>query len=282
MTKAKTDNITTSADKVNDAVGRILAMFETGEMPQAVAKTLIARTATDLPSATWSLGNQILMLLAGTNDARGFKQWKTVGRYPKPKTAFHILAPMMRKFTDDDTGEERRVPVGFKGIPVHRYEDTEGEEISLPEYEPVTLPPLAEVASDLGIDVGYGPFVAKFRGYYAPSLGYIHLCTHDERTYWHELAHAAHDRVKPGGLKGGQDPRQEIVAETVAATLCVLYGVEGYIAHSYDYISLYAAKIGQADNPARAVMGVLSDVGKTLDLILSYDQDEQFKGAISA
>lgn len=248
-------------DRADQAIRSLLEMFETGAMPEAIAETVIRREQSDAPSAAWSLGNQLLMLLRGTTDARGFRQWEQVGRkVKKGAKAFYILGPMTRKIEKEE--ETRTIVYGFRGVPVFAYEDTEGEELEIPDYQPMELPPLWEVAQKIGVSrVEYGPFMTRCRGYYSPTEDRIMLCTHDTRTFFHELAHAAHNRVEK--LKGGQVARDEIIAETVAATLCLMYGFEGYIPKSNDYISHYAK-----DNPARAIMGVLTTVQKVLNVIL--------------
>lgn len=63
------------------ALQAVLDLFESGDLPARVAETVIARHEGDSPMAAWSLGNQILCLLNGTADARGFRQWKEVGRH---------------------------------------------------------------------------------------------------------------------------------------------------------------------------------------------------------
>jgi len=255
-------------------------MFESGNLPAAVARTVIRGDAR--PCDRWSLGNRLLMLLAGTEDARGFKQWQEVGRrVKKGAKAFYILAPVTKKKTvrrvevDPETGEEREVEqvrivtVGFRDIPVFRVEDTEGE--PLPDYAPPEPPPLFDVAKRFVEDVKYRPFIGGYYGYFNHLTKEIVLNTHDARTFFHELAHAVHHQVKPGGLKGGQHADQEIVAEVVAATLCELYGYEGYIYHGWEYIRHYAAQGGQ--QALKAVMGVLADVEKVLDVILGAAEE---------
>ena len=103
----------------------------------------------------------------------------------------------------------------------------------------------------------------RFRGYFQPAGNRIMLCTHDVSVFFHELAHAVHHTVRP--LQGGQVPSQEIVAEAVAATLCHLYGFDGYLWHGAKYVTSYA---GKEKNPGAAVMRVLGDVQKVLALIL--------------
>jgi antirestriction protein ArdC len=208
-----------------------------------------------------------------TSDARGFRQWNEVGRHVKRGArAFYIPGPTTRKVREEDpeTGEEteRVITTGFVGIPVFRLEHTEGKPVERPDYRPATFPPLYDVAERLGVSVDYLPFVERYRGYYRPSTDAIVLCSRDESVFFHELAHAAHRRVTPAeDWRGGQNPRQEIVAETVAAVLCHLYGLDGCLYSGAEYIRSYA----NGKSPAKAAMRVLGDVQKVLTLILGGD-----------
>lgn len=265
-------------DRVAEATAKILAMFDDPTLlPQAVAKTTLKRLAGDLeaPSAKWSLSNQLLMLLAHTKDARGFDQWKQVARrVKKGAKAFYILAPrtVRRKEQDAVTGAEvtRTIVVGFIGVPVFRYEDTEGAELERPDYAPPVLPPLAEVGERFGVKVRYAPSAGRFYGSFCPATGEIVLVTHDVDTWFHELAHAAHQRVlqaRGDALTGGQVPTQEIVAETVAAVLCELYGFSGYLNRAREYVLRYA-QVRSKTSPTAAVVRCLADVQKVLALLL--------------
>ena len=261
-------------------------MFESGNLPAAVARTVICGQAK--PCDKWSLGNRLLMMISGTDDARGFNQWQEVGRrVKKGAKAIYILAPVVKKKvtrrieTDPETGEEREVEqvrtvtVGFRDIPVFRVEDTEGE--PLPDYAPPEPPPLFDVAKRFVENVKYRPFVGGYYGYFRPATKEIVLNTHDARTFFHELAHAVHHQVKPSGIKGGQYAEQEIVAETVACALCEMYGYSGYVWHGWEYIRRYAALDGQ--QALKAVMGVLADVEKVLDVILGAAEEAGEKAA---
>jgi hypothetical protein len=254
------------------ALRRVLELFESGDLPDRIAETVIHPAPSAAPSSSWSLGNRLLQLLAGTNDARGYRQWQQVNRHViRGARAFYILAPCTRTIheTDENGNDQpRAIVTGFTAIPVFRVEDTDGEALEQPDYRPAILPPLHEVADRLGVPVSYRPYVAKFLGYYSPGTDEIVLCSHDVRTFFHELAHAAHQRVlkqRGATLKGGQQAGQEIVADTVAAVLCELFGYRGYLASSHEYIQNYA----NGSKPAKAAMRLLGEISDVLTLVLS-------------
>lgn len=258
----------TKEEIVKEAAENLIEMFKTGNMPKAVGFTIIRRQVGDeRPADNWSIGNQVLMLGNGTFDARGFKQWQDVGRYVKKgASAIYILAPMTRKVEDEKTKEEKISIFGFKAIPVFRYEDTEGKELpGRPDYTPAQLPPLYEAASKLGLSLKFAPITGNRLGSYSSSRKTITLSAKDAAVYFHELAHAMHDRIKP--FKGGQDPLQEIVAEMGAAVLCELQGISGYQQQSYDYIKHYTAKMGHQD-VLKTIMKVLNEVEQVVTSIL--------------
>lgn len=79
--------------------------------------------------------------------------------------------------------------------------------------------------------------------------------------------HAAHERVQ-NGLKAGQDPFQEIVAELSAQALCHLVGrkTDQTFGNSYQYIERYARKAKMT--PHGACLKVLRRTEKVRNLIL--------------
>jgi len=255
-------------ERANQEIDRLLALFESDEIPDAVARAVIPPL--DVPCSKWSLPNKLLTMMAGTADARGYKQWQEVGRHVKKGArAFGILAPRLAtvEVENPETGEpvkEKRL-VGFLAVPVFRAEDTDGKPLEYPPIEPPEPPPLADLAEAWGLRVSYVPYYGAWYGHYNPNRGEIVLATHDESTFFHELAHAAHGRFKK--LRGGQDWRQEIVAELTAAVLMRLYGKKDTRGTHYKYIQAYAEKAKK--DVRRACMAVLSDVGRCLDLILA-------------
>ncbi len=250
------------SDIVKDAANSLLEMFKTGKMPEAVALTLIKRReGDDQPSFSWSLGNQILMFMQGTSDARGFRQWEKVGRrIQKGAKALYILAPIIMKRLEKNevTGimKEHIFITGFKPVPVFRVEDTYGEELTKPDYTPKAFPPFWGVAEYLGIEVEFAPGDRAY-GTYNPTKNKIVLCSDSEIVYYHELSHAIHYQVRD--LKPGPSPEKEIVAETSAAILCHLQEIEGYESQAFDYVKEYASRMNDED-VVKAVMKLLGDI----------------------
>ena len=262
--------------KVKQTLDCIIDRFKTGNIPEAVAFSMFP--VADVPAAQWSRLNKTIMFMSGTHDARGFRQWKEVGRYVvKGSKAIHILVPSFRKVSSKKTGEEENVLIGFLSRPVFRVEDTMGEALS---YEQIELPslPLLEKAEAWGISVKAVPGNYSYYGYYSPLRKEIGLASPDEVNFFHELAHCAHEKVA-GKLTPGQNPIQEVVAELSAQALCCLVGKSSKktLGNSYHYIERYAEKMDMG--AYAACLQVLSDTEKVLHLILSQEpaEDEDFE-----
>ena len=253
-------------DKIKQVLDTILEKFKNGDIPEAVAYTVYPM-ADDIPSANWSILNRLLMVVAGSSDARGYKQWLSAKRHVrKGSKCFHILVPYMKKIEGDDTGEDRETLMGFMCRPVFRYEDTDGEPL---DYEQLALPdlPLLERAEAWGLNVRAIPGNYHYYGYYSSKRKEIALAAPEEKTFFHELSHVAHERVKKG-LKAGQDPLQEIVAELSAQALCHLVGkkADQSFGNSFRYIERYAKKAKLT--PHGACLKVMRQTEKVLNLIL--------------
>ena len=258
------------ADRAKHQLARIAEAFSSKELPDTLAKSYLEPTGS--PSDKWSLGNRLIMTMEGTYDARGYRQWQKVGRHVKKGTkAIYILAPRLGKAVekDEETGKEttKTFVAGFMGIPVFRYEDTDGAELKTVKNAPRALPPLADVAKRWGINVRFDATRHGEYGSYSKADGEIRLCTDDVSTFFHELAHAAHSRIE--GLKPGQDPTQEIVAQLASCTLARTYGfdIDGY---TYGYISHYASG-GDPETVGKACYRVIGTVEKIIDLILGAE-----------
>lgn len=262
-------------EKVQQTIDKILSSFESGEIPEALSIAVLPRI--DVPCSKWSLCNRLIVFLVGTSDARGFNQWKEVGRYPKKGSkAVYILSPRHRKVTDGKDEEEKVILTGFAPVAVFKLEDTDGKPLDMPEMKPRELPPLYEVAEQWDISVNWQSLQGSLYGLYSPGRKEIVLATHDESVFFHELAHAAHERVK-GKLECGQEWRQEVVAELTAAVLMHLYGKQTNDGHAYRYIRSYAEKAGK--DAHKACLSVIVDVGKCLELIMKEKGEQEVVSA---
>jgi hypothetical protein len=253
--------------RVKAAMDDVLRAIERDDAVDMVARTMLA----PVPSAKWSINNRLIALAHGTHDARGFRQWIDVGRpVKKGAKAFYILGP--RRLTIEEqnatTGatEKKSILAGFVPIPVFRYEDTAGD--PLPELTPREPPPLMDVARRMGVSVRYSGGDGLAWGFYRPATDEIVLHTHAASTFFHELAHAAHKRIR-GSLKGGQDEEQEIVAEFSAAVLEKMYVPSSHhrLKSHVKYIHGYAKVKGPAE-AAKRCMTLFAEIDRVLKAIL--------------
>ena len=261
-----------STEKARQVMRGLVDVFSAETFPGLCAKAYIQ--APDIPSAKWSLVNRLAMLLQGTADARGYRQWASVGRHPKKGShAIYILGPRLvnkkpkdGEQTDGGTGQGR-VLVGFCGIPVFRYEDTEGA--ALAKYVPKTIPPLFGLAAKNGINVKYQNSVEGEYGSINYRTSQMTLSTEDPVTYFHELVHWYDHKLNLGNPneKQGQDPTRETVAQLGACVLAAMHGMDAKT-YTWNYIAGY----NKADTPeqiGRACAKVIDRVQKIIDAILA-------------
>jgi hypothetical protein len=275
----------------NPEVVKLLELFKTGNVPETVADT--KHPTLEVPSCKWSLKNQLIQRLHGTLDARGIKQWEKVGRKIKPGAkSINIYAPTPVKTYRCSCGEvykngelknlthckkckwlikgkDIHTKLYYRNIPVFAVEDTQGESLA---YENLPIPKhrFMAVAEYWGLDIKSEGFKGYALGSYNAKHKEIRLASPMERIFFHELAHAAHDRV--GEHHTGQNTVQrEIVAEFVAATLCYMDGKIGMLGNSYEYLKHYAQKVGK--NVEHAVLLLLSDIDKVISEILSAEKE---------
>lgn len=251
-----------NSEKANKVLENIAEEFSTSErIPEYMASAYIS--APEVPCSSWSWGNRFITAMNMTTDARGYRQWEKAGRHVKKGAkAFPILAPMT--IQREKEGEDpKTVTIGFRCIPVFRFEDTDGA--PLPKYTPATLPPLSQLAK-----IEYANTTTGELASYNIKSGDITLCTEDPTAYFHELVHM-YD-AKSYDLKSGQDSEQEIVAELGACILARLYGVEKSPGNHMAYISQYAsaktpretgaACLRMAERTMKAIQLILADAAK--------------------
>lgn len=268
-------------DGVTEVLGRVVEQFISGEVAEKIAK-VVYPALTGIPSCEWSLSNRVIQLFSGTADARGFRQWKTVGRnVVKGSRCIYILAPCLitdrEAAVDPTTGKHPKKLIGFRGQAVFAVESTKGDEVDYGDAAPV-LPehPLLNVAEEWCVSVAALPGSGMFYGCYTTGTNKIMLCTPDEGQFFHELVHAGHARLA-GGLEIGLRPDQEIIAQLGSEVLARLYGrTTGNEGYSYEYIRGYAKEwfpgLGDEEAVASACSRVLHTTCRIIESITLADE----------
>jgi len=239
-------------NRIREAMETVLKAFESD--PEKVA--LAVFKGNGKPSDSWSFFNRLIMFMNNTADARGFRQWQKVGRrVKKGAKAFYILAPIRKKVPVKIRREEERINengevevveieetilveklVGFKPIPVFRYEDTEGKPLPEENFN-VEIPyEFNGIIEELGLKVETTAF-RNYYGTYNLKTKTIKLASPELIVFLHELAHAVDDHLH--GIQGGQIPLQEVVAEFSAAVIAYLMGYKIPLGNVKEYIEHY-------------------------------------------
>lgn len=250
------------------AIKKVVAALREGNIKDIAYATFHSKK--DKPSDNWSFLNYLMMVLSGTDDARGYNQWKKCGRYVKKGSkAIHILAPITFKKTVTmvtEAGGEEEVEKSvrwFKNVPVFAIEDTDGE--PLPETETFELKVpvnLLQVSEELGLTVNAKGFYRDTFGYFSQARKEIALMSPELSVYLHELGHAVDDKIN-GTLKGGQHSDQEVVAELSAEVVMYLMGYK-LNGKSKKYIDHYT------DKDWRLVFKLLNRVNKVVSYIAEH------------
>ena len=247
-TKARNEQ---NAKEVGEA---LIQRFADGNVHKKASYIFLKNS--QVPAQSYSLLNQILVFLVyGCTDARGFHDWKKVGRYVKKGSTADAMIryPKFRKvkvkdtITGEETEEKRFIGTGWAKI--FDIKSTDGEPLP-EENDPSFLEelPLIDLARSVGIEITIG----KVNGGYASfhqTRNRINMNVTNAQTWLHELAHWS-DKELQGKLKGGQQSDQEIVAEFSAAILMECLGYEVEDKSSYDYIQHYAKSLDVAPEKA--------------------------------
>jgi hypothetical protein len=288
-------------EKTQRAIEHVIDAFRSGDIPAAIVHKKFG-IPENVPMAQWSERNQMIATLHGTIDARGFQQWKTAGRSVKRGAkAFYILAPWTitkevpelseagKNIIDenDEKGEpvktKKTIVIGYYDVPVFRVEDTEGEPLKYDQLDERKFD-LAPVARSWGIDIRTVAFTGIGNAYYRYE-GDIHIgmATDSEKTFCHELAHAAHHRwCKRNGLdyKELPDWEKEVVAELSSGALLHLIGKKPEIGFHFEYISRHAENAGM--DLFTACWKVTETCQKVIDEIMEEAEKLQITETIAA
>jgi hypothetical protein len=250
-----------ASDHVKEAMDTLLKLFEEGNL-ETVARAVFKGDS--IPSDKWSFLNRLLMYCNNTEDARGFNQWKQVGRYIKKGShAFYILAPSFKKITEEENAEsvERQILIGFRAVPVFRFEDTEGLPI-ISEGLKLDIPyQFDSIINELGLTVTPSRFNGASYGSYNPVRKEIKLASPEIEIFLHELSHAVDDKLNK--LKPGQHKDQEVTAEFSGAVIGFLMGYKVPMGNVKEYIEHYSFRelLNQLSRIEKVVSYVIERTG---------------------
>jgi len=226
----------------------------------------------------YSYGNALLIAAQRTTATRvaGFNTWRTMNRsVRKGERAIWILAPMMYKKADAESGEDDRVIRGFKFVSVFDIAQTDGEELPtvctrLDGDDPAgAYNILSEIARSIGFTVVQHKFDSTTNG----------DCSHREhrirvegrntpaqqfKTLAHEIAHALlHEHFDSRELA-------ELEAESVAYVVCKGIGFDSR-AYSFGYVATWA---GGGEQAIAGIKACCERIQKTAATILRAFEPE--------
>lgn len=284
-------------DKIEEITGQVLDMLVKHEPGEIITKVFFQRLKTDKPQNLWSFGNQMLCLAGYLHehpdtdigdaiekmDYRGFRQWLDVRRCVMKGEHSHafICNPLTKKVTDKKTGDEKYIVRGFKTTPVFEISQTEGNPLPDTEHDPrqdvIRQFDFMGVAGALGIKVRAGVSTHGEYGSYSSVHGVISVCTPEEMTFYHELAHAVDDyllKQKTGrGLKAGQHVDQEIVAQFCSNVLAYISGkeVERTTAYTKQYITEYL----NSENIGQSILELMSRINAVVEYVMFCSETQE-------
>ena len=263
----------------------LIKSFENPQTLQdAVVKTFLEPI--DVPQNKYSRTNRILLALQGADDARGNAVWRQINRFPLvwSKQVF-IMIPKTRKIRNKDCKgtkveeEEKTITTGFFFKGLYDVENTYGtgknSKVEYVKNPPKKLPPLSDVAQKWGVKIKYkvdsaNTAAAAAWGSFNPTKNEIQLGTDNPATFFHELAHKAHEKID-GRLKMEQDPQQETIAQLTAGVLSQMYDQKIDL-YTYKYIKGYTQDDDDKEEDPKKTLKLIGDVinktGQVLELIL--------------
>ncbi len=177
---------------------------------------------------------------------KGYRQWEKLGRQVrKGEKAIKILAPLLKKVEDEETGEEKKVCYGYRYVNVFDIRQTEGDNIPLPSDDMHTddcadiLAKLEATCRNKGLIVEYTDDL-KYLSYgtYKMGEGAIQIrkgmASDDQlRTLVHELAHHLTLPLAESYREG------ELIAESVSYVVMHHLGKDTS-EFAFDYLASWA------------------------------------------
>ena len=263
-------NNTITNEKVNDLTRTVIEGVKNIRSTEEWAKML------SFQKGFWkySFHNRLLIWLQKPNASKvaGYKTWQKKGyNVLKGEKGLKILAPILVKKTDKKTGEEERVIVGYKTVPVFDVSQTTCG--SVPTAWKQTEAE-SEKAQALSEKIKSLPFVsatdeeARESGSYNSSTGNIEVKFSESSnqfvgTFIHEYCHKLiHEDLKEvEALRNLDYAKEEIVVESSAYILCSLAGIE-LETSSFGYVACWLLNAKKED---KEIENALSEIEKVVN-----------------
>ena len=240
-------------DKRNQAKKDILLKLEEGLLALQSSDNWKSFLKVAATLHNYSFNNILLAMQqreGGVTRLAGYGAWQKLGRQViAGEKALKIMAPLMWKVEDKETGEKKSMLGGFRLVSVFDISQTEGEDLTY------NITKRVEGISDLarkvelackGFDI---PVVyedlEKARGYWHPKKKFIAIDSKSSlddamtaRTFVHELAHALHGHGTEATYNYNLG---ELEAESTAFVVCDHFGIDTSDT-TFGYISMYKGK----------------------------------------
>jgi antirestriction protein ArdC len=238
----------------------------------------------------YSVNNAMLIWLQRPDATMvaGYKRWKALGRQVrKAEKAIKILAPIVRKETDPDTGEVESRVVGFRDANVFAAEQTnpvDGESLPSPpltgrveageEQATELYSLLSGICAFEGVEVSEKELGPGHYGYHNPVHGGIVISTaipevRKATTLCHELCHYFLHPLQVS-MKLDKETK-ETEAEGASFVICSHFGIDTS-AFSFPYVARHAEE-------PQMLRGVLGRVQKVVGQVLEYTEQAEYAEA---
>ena len=232
---------------------------------------------------TYSWHNQLLILMQRPDATRvaGYRTWPEFGRHVRRgERGIAIFAPMTRKVTDEETGEERQAVTGFRVVHVWDVAQTDGDplpELELPAVrlsDESLMDRLVAAAEQSGLELAEAdPDEADgARGWLdLPDKQTITLVSgypvsSRARTLLHELAHYSDAELTHGSVRALGRVVPEVVAESAAYIVGTELGIDMTDASSH-YVASWLREASPAS--LEMVAGRTLDTAERLDRLVT-------------
>lgn len=215
---------------------------------------------------TYSFNNQWLIAhqMPEASKVSSFKNWQELGRQVnKGEKALSVLAPIMITLKDangnpiiDDKGKERKIPRGYRAIPVFDISQTSGEE--LPEDPTRKLDGDAPfgMRADLEKFIGDAGYTVKFGDHNGVSDTEVTIDASQSeaeqaRSMAYQLGRISLGHFDPESESGKKSLSDKAVeAESFAYVVSRAKGLNAAGDYSFGHVSTWAAKSGDDEDEA--------------------------------